>query len=126
MILSDIFVQCPRTHTSRERLLFADQFFTGMVEQCFHDDRLLKDFLYGRDVFIDSFDFGLRGTAEDKIVETIMAGWPEGVRLDENTIRTELLDRRQLKTDFKMAPLLDLWISAEHRFAIDLQVVAFF
>ena len=64
MILSDIFVQCPRTHTSRERLLFADQFFTGMVEQCFHDDGLLKDFLDGRHISVDGFYFSLGGAAQ--------------------------------------------------------------
>ena len=63
MILPDIFVQCPWAHTSRERLLFADQFFTGMVEQCFHDNGLLQDFLDGRHVGIDGFYFGFRGAA---------------------------------------------------------------
>ena len=49
-----------------------------------------------------------------------MAGRPESVRLDENAFWTELLDRRQLESDFKMAPLLDLRVAAEKRLAIDL------
>ena len=125
MILSDIFVQCPWAHAGRERLLFADQFFTGMVEQCFHDNGLLQNFLDGRHLGVDGIYFGFRGAAQREVVETIMARWPEGVGLDENAFRTELLDGRQLEADFKMTPLVDLRIAAEKRLAIDLQVVAF-
>ena len=125
MILPDVLFQCPRTHAGGERLLFADQFFTGMVEQRFHDNGLLEDFLDGREVFIGGFGLFLGGAAEDDIVETVMAGRPEGVWFDENAFRTELLDGRQLESDFEMPPLIDPRIAAEKRLAIDLQVVTF-
>ena len=96
-----------------------------MVEQRFHDNGLLEDFLDGREVFIGGFGLFLGGAAEDDIVETVMAGRPEGVWFDENAFRTELLDGRQLESDFEMPPLIDPRIAAEKRLAIDLQVVTF-